>query len=88
MSAENMQTFFNIAITLAGALGGWVLNSLKTSIEGLQRADADLSTKVQSIEVLVAGQYVRRDDFDKISSEIFRRLDKIYDKLDDKADKP
>lgn len=87
MSAENFQTFFNIAITLVGALAGWVLNSLKTSIESLQKADKDLTTKVQSIEVLVAGQYVRRDDFDKISSEIFRRLDKIYDKLDDKADK-
>lgn len=83
-----IQLGFNILVTLVAFLGGWVLNSLKSSIEALQKADASLTEKVQSVEVLVAGQYVRRDDFEKISSEIFRRLDKIYDKLDDKADKP
>lgn len=88
MTPESFQTFFNIAITLVGFLGGWVLNSLKSSIDSLHKADVSLTEKVQSVEVLVAGQYVRRDDFDKISAEIFRRLDKIYDKLDDKADKP
>lgn len=84
---ESFQTLFNVAITLVGFLGGWVLNSLKSSIEGLQKADHDLTAKVQGIEVLVAGHYVRRDDFDKISAEMFRKLDKIYDKLDGKADK-
>lgn len=87
MTPENFQMFFNIAITLIGFLGGWVLNSLKTNIENLQKADRALTEKVQSVEVLVAGHYVRRDDFDKISAEIFRKLDKIYDKLDGKADK-
>lgn len=87
MTPENFQMFFNIAITLIGFLGGWVLNSLKTNIENLQKADRALTEKVQSVEVLVAGHYVRRDDFDKISAEMFRKLDKIYDKLDGKADK-
>ena len=86
MSPE-IQLGFNILITLVAFLGGWVLNSLKSSIEGLQKADSELTTKVQGIEVLVAGHYVRRDDFDKISAEMFRKLDKIYDKLDGKADK-
>ncbi len=87
MTPENFQSFFNIAIVLIGFLGGWVLNSLKSSIDALHKADTDLTAKVQSVEVLVAGQYVRRDDFDKVSSELFRKLDRIYDKLDDKADK-
>ena len=82
-----VQLGFNILITLIAFLGGWVLNSLKSSIESLQKADKDLTVKVQSIEVLVAGHYVKRDDFDKISAEMFRKLDKIYDKLDGKADK-
>ena len=82
-----VQLGFNILITLIAFLGGWVLNSLKSSIESLQKADNDLTIKVQSIEVLVAGHYVKRDDFDKISAEMFRKLDKIYDKLDGKADK-
>lgn len=87
MSLENFQVFFNIAITLIGFLGGWVLNSLKSSIEALQKADASLTEKVQEIEVLVAGSYVKRDDLDKLSSALFAKLDKIESKLDGKADK-
>ena len=87
MSTESFQMFFNIAITLIGFLGGWVLNSLKSSIEALQKADASLTSKVQDIEVLVAGSYVKRDDLDKLSAALFAKLDKIEGKLDGKADK-
>lgn len=84
---ENYQTFFNISVTLIGFLGGWVLNSLKSSIDALHKADADLTIKVQSVEVLVAGSYVKRDDLDKLSAALFAKLDKIDAKLDGKADK-
>ena len=43
--------------------------------------------KVNQIEVLVAGQYVKRDDFDKLANAIFAKLDKISDKIDSKADR-
>lgn len=81
------QTIINIGIGLIGTLGGWVLNSLKGSIEALQRADTNLTAKVQNIEVLVAGQYVRRDDLDKLTSALFTKLDRIEVKIDGKADK-
>lgn len=81
------QTLINIAIGLVGTLGGWVLNSLKGSIEALQRADASLAAKVQEIEVLVAGHYVKRDDLDKLSHALFTKLDRIEVKIDGKADK-
>lgn len=84
---ESFQTMFNLAITLIGFLGGWVLNSLKSSIGTLQKADHDLTAKVQSVEVLVAGSYVKRDDLDKLSAALFAKLDKIEGKLDGKADK-
>ena len=84
---DNFQMMFNIAITLIGFLGGWVLNSLKASMEALQKADHELTIKVQSVEVLVAGSYVKRDDLDKLGGAIFAKLDKIESKLDGKADK-
>jgi len=87
MMTEFYEIMFKIAVAIAGFLGGWVLNRVTTSVDALQKADRELVTKVQAIELLVAGQYVRREDFDKISSEMFRKLDKIYDKLDGKADK-
>jgi hypothetical protein len=35
----------------------------------------------------VAKDYVRKDDFNRISDRIFEKLDLIYDKLDKKMDK-
>lgn len=81
------QTFINAVLTLAGFLGGWVLNNLKSSIDDLRKADGDLTEKVQSIELLVAGTYVKRDDMEKMSDAIFAKLDRIEFKLDQKADK-
>ncbi len=84
----DFQVGFNLAIALVAFLGGWVLNSLRASIDSLQKADTSLTTKVQTIEVLVAGSYVKRDDLDKLTSALFAKLDKIEAKLDGKADKP
>lgn len=81
------QTLINVLFAIAGAMGGWILNNLKASIEALQKADSTLADKVQHIEVLVAGTYVKRDDLDKLSSALFHKLDKIESKLDNKQDK-
>jgi len=81
------QTLINILFTVAGAMGGWILNNLKTSIESLQKADISLADKVQHIEVLVAGTYVKRDDLDKVTSVVHQRFDKIEEKLDKLAEK-
>jgi hypothetical protein len=81
------QTTFNVAVAISGFLGGWVLNSLRDSIKALQMTDTELADKVQHIEVLVAGQYVKRDDLEKMSSELFRKLDRIESMIHQKADK-
>ena len=47
----------------------------------------ELAEKVGNIEVLVAGQYVKREDFTQVTNQLFFKLDKILDKLDTKVDK-
>lgn len=81
------QTAINIGFGLAGLLMGWILNSLRDTVRSLQRQDAILADKVQAIEVLVAGTYVKRDDLQKLSDAIFSKLDRIEQKLDKKADR-
>lgn len=81
------QDLYNIALGLAAFLGGWWMKVMWESLKDLQKADKELAEKVGSIEVLVAGTYIKRDDFDKVADAIFRKLDKIEDKLDGKADK-
>ena len=81
------QTLFNVAVALAGFLGGWVLNNIKSCLDALHVADQSLSEKVQSIEILVAGTYVKRDDMTKLADALFAKLDRIEIKIDGKADK-
>ena len=63
------------------------MNILRENIQSLQKSDSELATKVQGIELLVAGSYVKRDDLDKLTTALFAKLDKIDAKLDAKADK-
>jgi len=81
------QTVINIIIGVAGALGGFLLNQLWTAVKDLQNADKELSEKVGKIEVLVAGQYVTREDFKRSIDALFAKLDKIDEKLANKQDK-
>jgi hypothetical protein len=83
----DVQTVINTLLTLVGALGGWILRSMSSSITNLQQRDIQLAEKVQEIEVLVAGDYVKKNDFDRMARDIFTLLHRIEDKLDKKADK-
>ena len=81
------QTAFNLAIGLISFLGGWVVKNLQESMKALQETDEKLAAKVQAIEVLVAGQYIKREDFDKTVTALFAKLVKIEGKLDMKANR-
>ena len=81
------QELFNIVVGVAGALGGWWLKVMWETLKDLQTADKELMDKVSKIEVLVAGAYVKRDEFDRALNRLFEKLDHIDAKLDSKADK-
>jgi CHASE3 domain sensor protein len=81
------QELFNIVVGIAGALGGWWLKVMWETLKDLQKADKELAAKVSEIEVLVAGNYVKRDSFDSAVERIFQKLDHIEEKIDKKADK-
>lgn len=81
------QVVVNWILGGVGGLMGFILSAVWQSVKDLQVADVTLAEKVQSIEVLVAGSYVKRDDLDKLTVALFAKLDKIESKLDGKADK-
>ena len=81
------QELFNIVVGVAGALGGWWLKVMWETLKDLQTTDKELMDKVSKIEVLVAGAYVKRDEFDRALTRLFEKLDHIDSKLDSKADK-
>jgi hypothetical protein len=74
---EDAQVLFNIMVGIAGMFGGWILNNISRSIE---RLDKDVRQMPLT--------YVTRADYRSDIDEIKTILGRIWDKLDDKADKP
>lgn len=70
------QMIFNAAVSLAGFLGGWILNNIYKAIERLEDEARTSPAK-----------YVRRDDYREDMNEVKNLLGKISDKLDKKEDK-
>lgn len=82
-----MQEFYDWVLTGLSALLGFLLHAVWEATKDLQRADAELAKRVGEIEVLVAGNYVTRQEFDRVIDKLFTKLDAIEMKLDKKADK-
>ena len=70
------QVLFNIAVAIAGFFGGWTLNRIYIAID---RLDSDVRS--------MPHDYVGRDDYKADIREMRDLLGKIFDKLDNKADK-
>lgn len=81
------QQIVNWLLGLFGMVLGFMLRVVWQSVKDLQAADKQLVEKVNTIEVLVAGQYIKKDEFERLSSAMFKKLDRIEEKLDKKEDK-
>lgn len=57
------------------------------SVKELRDSDINITNKVHEIDTLVAGSYLKRDEWASHMSELFKKLDRIEDKLDQKVDK-
>lgn len=70
------QVLFNISVTVAAFFGGWILNRIYTAID---RLDDDVRK--------IPHDYVSKEDYRSDIKDLKIMLDKIFDKLDGKADK-
>lgn len=81
------QSFLNWVFGIVNIAIGAFLKVMWDSYKDLKRTDKELAEKVGNIEVLVAGQYVNRNEFNSVTNQIFAKLDRIIEKLNEKADK-
>ena len=70
------QSLFNVAVSIAGFLGGWVLNNI---YQTLRMLDKDVRN--------MPHHYVSKDDYHRDIGEIKEICKQIFSKLDAKADK-
>lgn len=87
MSGPEFQDLFNAMIGIGGLLIGWILNTIWNAVKALQSDDKEIARRIASIEVLVAGNYVKREDYRADMGEIKQMLTSIDHKLDSKQDK-
>lgn len=72
----DMQILINIGFGAAGAFGMWIINRLTSSVDKIEERLNDFPSK-----------YVAKDDYKSDIGEIKMMLSKIFDRLDQKADK-
>ena len=71
-----------------GAAVAFILRVVWEGLRELQKADLELATRVNEVQLVVAGQYVKREDMERIQAALFAKLDRIENKLDLKMDRP
>ena len=83
----DFQDLYNTALGLVAALGGWFMRVIWDSLKELRTQDSALAEKVSRIEVLVAGEYVKKDELERVVQRLFDKLEHIEMKIDRKVDK-
>ncbi|MFO0201622.1 MAG: hypothetical protein ACK528_00675 [Alphaproteobacteria bacterium] len=71
------QYLFNVAVSIAGFLGGWVLNNIYQTLRVLDKDVRQMPLN-----------YVAKDDYRRDIDEVKEICRQIFAKLDNKADKP
>ncbi len=79
------QTLINLGVGLAIAAGGWFAREVWGAVKELRK-------DLHDIEIALPTNYVRKEDFadalKDLKKEIAAGFTRIYDKLDEKQDKP
>jgi len=75
------QNIIDVGAGMVLTVAGWLLRELWGAVKELQR-------DINKLEATLPKEYVLKDDLDKRMSHIEDMFQRIYDKLDGKADKP
>lgn len=70
------QSLINIVAAIAAFFAGWMINSITRAIEKIE-------DKLNAVPV----DYVSKNDYKDDLKRVYEMLDKIFVRLDDKADK-
>ena len=76
----DLQTIIDIGAGFFIAAAGWFARQIWDAVN-------DLREDIHRLEIELPTNYLRRDEFAESMKEVKEILGKIFDKLDDKADK-
>jgi len=81
------QVIFNIAVSCAGGLALWVLNSMTRQNQKLEDKINVLEERLSNFKDTLPHDYVQKADYREDIKEVKEILRQIFDKLDNKQDK-
>ena len=76
----DFQNLINLGLGAVLTVSGWLMRELWGAVKELQR-------DINKLEATLPKEYVLKDDMDKRMQHIEDMFQRIYDKLDGKADK-
>ncbi len=79
----DLLTFFNLAVMIISALGGWFLRILFGRMTDLENADKALAREVNELRVALPTSYVSKADAEKRDDAIFNLLRRLEDRLNE-----
>lgn len=81
------QVMFNLAFGGFSFLAGVLLTNVWKEIKQLQTNERETTTRISAIEVLVAGHYVKREEYREDMKQVFDKLNIILEQVSHKADR-
>ena len=73
----SQQDYFNLLLGLVAFLGGWWMKVIWSAMKKLEDTDLQMMTKFSSIEVIIAGQYAKKEEVEDMFNKINQKLTKI-----------
>jgi len=80
------QSLVNAAIAAGGAAVSFILKRVFDEIDRMNKREQVIAEKLNNIEVLIAGNYIRREQFDSAMRMLETKLDRLDEKLSRKVD--
>ena len=71
------QDWFNILVSIVGALSMWWLTTVWQRLKDSELANSNLKDQNHALELLIAKEYVKKSEVDSINKELFLKLGKI-----------
>jgi hypothetical protein len=81
------QVLLNWLVFTLGAIMSAILHTIWGAVKDLRAEDKVITQRVASMHILVAGDYIRKQEFDRVIDRLFVKLDSIEASLVSKQDR-
>lgn len=81
------QVLFNITVGIIGTIGGWFLHVIYDSIRELQKADFRLNEEIHRVSLLIAGDYAKQSDLEKLGIMLTEKIQMFEDRIEKQMEK-